>query len=86
MRAAQLADRRLLIWRDLPRMLMNLVTAIRQAGWSLSPVPAQPGMYALAADSVPVGDFGHRHSGDDFEYSPVSLLGHAQLPQHEREC
>ena len=30
------------------------------------------------ADSAPIGDFGHRYPGDDFEYGAVSVLGHAQ--------
>jgi len=83
---AQLADRSFQFGGDLPRMLMDLVTAVRQAGRSLIAVPAQPRVHALPAHSVTLGDFGHRDPGFDFEDGPVSLLGHAQLPQHEREC
>jgi hypothetical protein len=80
MSPSQLADRRLHLRHGLPRMLMNLVAAVGQAGWSFSPVAAQPGVHALTADPVPVGDFGHRHSGQNFQHSPVPLLGHTQLP------
>ena len=44
----------------------------------------QPGMHALTAYSIPSGDLGHRNPGQHFQHGPVSLLGHAQLPQHER--
>jgi hypothetical protein len=84
--AAQLADRGLNTGGDLPRMLPDLVAALCQSGRPLVLVAAQPGMHALAAHSVSLGDFGHRSPGLDFEDGPVSLLGHAQLPQHEREC
>ena len=35
---------------------------------------------------TPSGDLGHRNPHADFQHGTVSLLGHAQLPQHEREC
>jgi hypothetical protein len=35
---------------------------------------------------VPLGDLGHRNTSADLHDGPVPLLGHAQLPQHEREC
>ena len=65
-------------------MGMDLVAAVRQARRPLAPVAAQPGMHALAAHPVPFGDLGHRNPGHDFQHGPVSLLDHAQLPQHER--
>jgi hypothetical protein len=40
----------------------------------------------LAADPIPFGDLGHRNTDADFQDGSVPLLGHAQLPQHEREC
>lgn len=57
---AQLADRRLHLGRDLPRVLTDPVAAVRQARWSLVPVAAQPGTQALSADSVPFGYLGYR--------------------------
>ena len=84
MRPAQLAHRRLQLRRDLPRMGMDLMAAVFQARRPLVPVPAQPGMHALTAHPVPIGDLGHRNPGQHFQHGPVSLLGHAQLPQHER--
>ena len=84
MRPAQLADHRLQLRRDLPRMGMHLMAAIRQARRALDPVADQPGMHALAAHPVPIGHLGHRNPGQHFQHRPVSLLGHAQLPQHER--
>jgi len=83
-RPAQLADRRLQLGRDLPRMSMDLVAAVFQARRSFVPVAHQPGMHALTAYPVPIGDLGHRNPGQHFQHGPVSLLSHAQLPQHER--
>jgi hypothetical protein len=37
-------------------------------------------------DSVPLDDLGHRSPGHDFQHGSVSQLGHAQLPEHKREC
>ena len=65
---------------------MDLVAAVLQPGDAFLPVAHQPGVHALAADPVPFGDLGHRNTDADFQYGAVSLLGHAQLPQHEREC
>ena len=65
---------------------MHLVTAVRQTRRALIAVAAQPRMHALTADPVAAGYLGHWNPGPDFQDGPVSLLGHAQLPQHEREC
>jgi hypothetical protein len=67
-------------------MLMDLVAAVSQTRWPFVAVAAQPGVHALPADAVTVGYLGHRDSGPDLQDGPVSLLGHTQLPQHEREC
>jgi hypothetical protein len=85
MRAAQLANCFLDFGRDSPRMVVDLVRAVFQAGDAVLPVRLQPGVHALAADSIPFGDLGHRNPGPDLQNGPVSLLG-AHLPQHEREC
>src|SRR5579864_3054756 len=71
---------------DAPGMVMDLVAAVFQPGNAFPPVTQQPGVHTLAADPVPFGDLGHRNTGTDFQHGAVSLLGHAQLPQHEREC
>jgi hypothetical protein len=60
------------------------MAAVLQALRPLVPVAAQPGVHALTAYPVPAGDLGHRNPGHDFQHGPVSLLGHTQLPQHER--
>ena len=65
---------------------MDPMAAVRQTRRALTPIAAQPGMHALAAHPVPPGDLDHRNPGQHFQHRPVSLLGHAQLPQHEREC
>ena len=65
-------------------MGMDLMAAVLQTRRALVPVAAQPGVHALAAYPVPFGDLGHRNPGQHFQHGPVSLLGHAQLPQHER--
>jgi hypothetical protein len=86
MAPAKLADQFLGLGRDPPGMVMDLVAAVLQSRDAFLPVAHQPGMHALAADCVPSGDLGHRNPGADFQHGAVSLLGHAQLPQHEREC
>ena len=65
---------------------MDLVAAVLQPGDALLPVTDQPRVHALTANPVPFGDLGHRNTDADFQHGAVSLLGHAQLPQHEREC
>src|SRR5690349_18539872 len=67
-------------------MVTDTVATVLQPRDAFPPVAQQPRVHALAADPVPLGDLGHRNSRTDFQHSTVSLLGHAQLPQHEREC
>ena len=67
-------------------MVMDLVAAVLQPRDAFLPVAQQPRVHALAADSIPFGDLGHRNTDAHFQHGPVSLLGHTQLPQHEREC
>ena len=86
MHAAQLADCFLDLSGDPPRMAMDAVRAVLQPGDAFSPVTPQPVVHALAADPIPFGDFCYRYTRADLQHGPVSLLGHAQLPQHEREC
>ena len=86
MGAPKLADRFLNLSWDPPGMAMDPVTAVLQPRDAFLPVTGQPGVHALAADAMPFGDLGHRNTDADFQHGTVSLLGHAQLPQHEREC
>lgn len=86
MRPTQLTDRSFHLGRDLPRRLTNLMAPIDQTGRALSTIAAQPRMHILPTDAISFRDLGHRNAGHDLENGPVSLLGHAQLPQHEREC
>ena len=67
-------------------MVMDLVAAVLQPRDPFLPVAHQPRVHALAADAIPFGDLGHGNADAHFQYGPVSLLGHAQLPQREREC
>lgn len=60
--------------------------AVLQSGDALLPVTQQPGVRALAADSIPLGDFSNRYTRANLQHSLISLLGHPQRPQHEREC
>jgi len=53
---------------------------------ALIPIPAQPSMQTLAAQSAPLRGPSHLNTGQHFQRRPVSLLGHVQLPRHEREC
>ncbi len=86
MATPKLADQFFDPGRDALGMVMDLVAAVLQPRDAFLPVVHQPRMHALAADSIPFGDLGHRNPDADFQHGAVSLLGHAQLPQHEREC
>jgi hypothetical protein len=86
MPTAKLADHLLDLGRDAPGMVTDLVAAVLQPRDALLPVAHQPRVHALAADPIPFGDLGHRNTGANFQHGAVSLLGHSQLPQHEREC
>lgn len=67
-------------------MMMDPVAAVLQPSDAFPPVAEQPDVHAMAADSIPFGDLDHQNPGADFQDGTVSLLSHAQLPQHEREC
>jgi hypothetical protein len=82
----KLADQLLDPGRDAPRTVMDPLAAVLQPGDAFLPVAHQPRVDALAAHAISSGDLGHRNTAADFQHSAVSLLGHAQLPQHEREC
>ncbi len=86
MPAAQLTDRFLDLGEDPPGMLMDPVAAVLQPGDAFLPVTPKPRVHTLAAHPIPLGDPGHRNPSTGLQHGPVSLLGHAQLPQHEREC
>ena len=83
---AQLTDRLLEIFRDAPRMGMHPVAAVLQPADPLPLVAPDPGMHALPRHPISPGHLRYRDTRADFQDGPVSLLGHAQLPQHEREC
>src|SRR5258705_6093006 len=72
----QLTDRCFQLHRNLPRVPADPVRAIRQTRRALLAIPPEPGMHALAADSIPFGDLGHRNTGCYLKNSPVSLLDH----------
>jgi hypothetical protein len=82
---AQLADQRLSLRHNLPRMLPGRVGPVSQAIKTLSPVPGHPAMNGLPDDAVSLGDFNHWSPGQDLQNRAVSLLDHVQLPKHERE-
>src|SRR5690348_8068917 len=86
MAAAQLTDQLFGLGRDAPGMVADLVAAVLQPCDAFPPVTDQPRVHALAADAIPFGDLGYRNPGAGFQYGSVPLLGHSQLPQHEREC
>ena len=82
---AQLANQRLSLRRDPPRMLSGRVGPVSQAIQALSPVPGQPAMHGLPGNAVTLGDLDDRSPGQDLHNGAVSLLDHVQLPKHERE-
>jgi len=86
MSSAQLADHLFDLDRDAPGMATDLVAVVLQARDAFLPVAEHPRVHRLAADSIPFGDLGHRNTAAHFQNGAVSLLGHAQLPQHEQEC
>jgi hypothetical protein len=86
MRPAQLANQRLDLRRDPPRVLPGRMRPVSQAIQTLSPVPDHPTMHGLPGNAIPLGDLDHRSTGQDLHNGAVSLLDHVQLPKHEREC
>jgi hypothetical protein len=86
MAAPKLAHQLLDLGGNAPGMVMDPVATVLQPRDAFPPIAQQPRVHALAANPVPLGDLGHRNPRADFQHGPVSLLGHAQLPQHEREC
>src|SRR5262249_2599056 len=85
-RPAQLANQRLRLRRDPPRVLPGRVGPVSQAIQALSPVPGHPAVHGLPDDAVSLGDLDNRSAGQYLHNSAVSLLDHVQLPKHEREC
>ena len=83
-RPPQFTDRFFDLGGDAPGMITDPMAAVLQPRDALLPVAHQPGVHALAADPIPFGDLGHRNTDADLQHGPVSLLDHAQLPQHER--
>jgi hypothetical protein len=67
-------------------MALGSVRAIHQPVDPLSPIPRHPPVHCLAAYPIPLRHLDHWNPGQDFQHRPVPLLGHIQLPQHEREC
>jgi len=86
MRPAQLANQRLSLRGDPPRVLPGRVRPVRQAIQALSPVPGNPTVHGLPDNAVSFGDLDNRSARQDLQNSAVSLLDHVQLPKHEREC
>ncbi len=64
MGAAQFADP-FLDLGDPPWMTMDPVRTVFQPGDAVLPVTLQPGVHALAADSIPFGDFRYRYTCAD---------------------
>jgi hypothetical protein len=82
---AQLANQRLSLRRDPPRVLSGRVRPVSQAIQTLSPVPGKPTVHGLPGHTVSFGDLDNRSPGQDLHNGAVSLLDHVQLPKHERE-
>jgi hypothetical protein len=83
---AQLANQRLDLGRDPPRVLPGRVGPVSQAIKTLSPVPGHPPVHSLPDHAVSLGDLDDRSPRQDLHNGAVSLLDHVQLPKHEREC
>jgi hypothetical protein len=84
-RPAQLANQRLDLGQDPPRMLSGRVGPVGQAIKTLSPITGHPTMHGLPDDAVSFGDFDDRSARQDLQHGTVSLLDHIQFPKHERE-
>ena len=86
MRPAQLANQRLSLRGDPPRVLPGRVRPVRQAIQALSPVPGNPPVHGLPHDAISLGHLDNRSAGQHLHNGAISLLDHVQLPKHEREC
>jgi hypothetical protein len=72
--AADLADRRLNIARDLVRGRLRPPRAVRQGSQAAFGITADPGMHTLPRHPEPDSDLRHRQPCSDLENSPVPLL------------
>jgi hypothetical protein len=81
----QLANQRLDLGRDPPRVLPGRVGPVSQAIKTLSPAPDNPPVHGLPDDAVSLSDLHDRGAGQDLQHGTVSLLDHVQLPKHERK-
>ncbi len=79
--AADLADRRFDLWRDLVRRRLRPPGAVRQRPQAAFGISADPGMHTLPAHPEPSRDLRHRNPGPDLENSPVALLDNRHLHQ-----
>jgi hypothetical protein len=78
---AQLANQRLNLRRNPPRMLPGRMRPVSQAIKTIRPVPGKSTMHGLPGDAVSFGDLDDRSPGQDLHNGAVSLLDHVQLPK-----
>jgi hypothetical protein len=85
-RGAQLADHRLDLGAQLPRVRLRRVGAVSQPGQPALAVTGHPAVHRLAGHPEPLGHLSDRNAVKNLKNSLVPLLDHVQLPKHEREC
>jgi hypothetical protein len=78
----QLTHGRLDLGAGLVRAVVGPMRSILEPGQPTSPIPAHPGVDALARDPIAGRDLGHTPSLQHLPHRVIALLDHAPLPQH----
>ena len=81
-RGAQVADHRLDLGADPPRVRLRRVRAVSQPVESALAVTGHPAVHRLAGHPEPLGDLSDRGAVKDLKHCLVPLLDHVQLPKH----
>jgi hypothetical protein len=82
MRGAQVADHRLDLGTDPPRMRLRRMRSVSQAVKPAGPVTSHPPVHRLTSHPGPLSNLSYRDAVQDLQNSLVPLLDHVQLPKH----
>ena len=81
-RGAQIADHRLDLGADPPRVRRRRMRAVGQPVQPALAVSGNPPVHRLAGHPEPLGHLRNRDAVQNLKHSLISLLDHVQLPKH----
>ena len=82
MRPSQVANYRLHLGADPPRMRLRRMRPVSQPVKTALAVTGHPPVHRLAGHPEALGDLSYRDAIQDLQHGLVSLLNHVQLPKH----